>query len=210
MRLLTALAIGIAAVATTSASAPVVAAATSEDSRFEAFGDRVVDEYLKLNPVNATQTGDHRYDALMPDVSAAGRAAVRAFAERTLAELAKFDAKTLSRENQVDAILLKDQLDYLIFSGQRLQDWAWDPLTYSPGSALFSLMSREFAPLPERLRSATGRLEALPTYLAQAREALVPARVPLIHAQTAAKQNPGIASLIDEILAQKAALPAAV
>jgi uncharacterized protein (DUF885 family) len=209
MRLLTALAIGIAAVATTSASEPVTAAATSEDARFEAFGDRVVEEYLRLSPVNATQLGNHRYDALMPDVSAAGRAAVRAFAERTLAELARFDAQHLSRENQVDAILLKDQLDYLIFSDQRLQDWAWDPLTYSPGSALFSLMSREFAPLPDRLRSATGRLEALPAYLAQAREALVPARVPLIHAQTAAKQNPGIGSLIDEILAKKGALPTA-
>ena len=209
MRLLTALAIGVAVVAAPAASAPETAAATSEDVRFQAFGDRVVDEYLKLSPVNATQLGDHRYDALMPDVSVAGRAAVRRFAERTLAELARFDSQHLSRENQVDAILLKDQLDYLIFSDARLQDWAWDPLTYSPGSALFSLMSREFAPLPERLRSATGRLEALPTYLAQVRGALVPARVPLIHAQTAAKQNPGIDSLIDEILAKKDALPAA-
>jgi uncharacterized protein (DUF885 family) len=209
MRLLTPLAIGVAAVAAPAASAPETAAATSEDARFQAFGDRVVDEYLKLSPVNATQLGDHRYDALMPDVSVAGRAAVRAFAERTLAELARFDSQHLSRENQVDAILLKDQLDYLIFSDARLQDWAWDPLTNSPGSALFSLISREFAPLPERLRSATGRLEALPTYLAQVRGALVPARVPLIHAQTAAKQNPGIDSLVDEILAKKDALPAA-
>lgn len=209
MRVLTALAIGIAAVATTSASLPATAAATSEDARFEAFGDRAVDEYLRLSPVSATLLGDHRYDAMMPDASAAGRATVRTFAERALAELARFDTKTLSRENQVDAILLKDQLDYLVFSDQRLQDWAWDPLTYSPGTALFSLMSREFAPLPERLRSATGRLEALPSYLAQAREALVPARVPLIHAQTAAKQNPGINALIDDILAKKDALPAA-
>jgi uncharacterized protein (DUF885 family) len=210
MLLLTALALAASAVATTSASAPVAAAQANEDARFEAFGDRAVDGYLRLNPVNATQTGDHRYDALLPDVSAAGRAATRNFAERTLAELSKFDAGNLSREHQVDAILLKDQLDYLIFSDARLQDWAWDPLTYSStaGTALFSLMSREFAPLPERLRSATRRLEALPAYLAQAREALVPARVPLIHAQTAAKQNPGLNSLIDDIVAQKGALPA--
>jgi uncharacterized protein (DUF885 family) len=211
MRILTALAMAAAAVATTSASVPVTAAQTNEDARFEAFGDRAVDEYLRLNPVNATQTGDHRYDALMPDVSAAGRAATRSFAERTLAELAKFDALSLSREHQVDAILLKDQLDYLIFSDERLQDWAWDPLTYSSaaGTALFSLTSREFAPLPERLRSAIGRLEGLPPYLAQTREALIPARVPLIHAQTAAKQNPGLNSLIDGIVAQKGALLAA-
>ena len=209
MRSLLALAIGIAAVTSPAATPLAAAAVQSEDARFEAFGDRIVDEYLKLNPVSATQLGDHRYDAMLPDVSAAGRAAQRVFAERSLAELAKFDAAKLSREHQVDAILLKDQLNYIIFSDQRLQDWAWDPLTYSAGSALFSLMSREFAPLPDRLRSATGRLEALPRFLQQAREALVPARVPLIHAQTAAKQNPGLNSLIDDIVKQKGALPAA-
>lgn len=210
MRYLFALAIGIASITSPAAAAPAdVAAATTEDARFEAFGDRIVDEYLKLNPIYATAIGEHRYDALMPDVSAKGRASLRSFAERSLAELARFDEKRLSREPQVDAIMLKDQLDYIIYSDQRLKNWSWDPLTYGAGDAFFSLMSREFAPLPERLRSATGRLEALPAYLAQSREALVPARVPLIHAQTAAKQNPGLNSLIDELVAKKSALPTA-
>ena len=208
MRFLTALAMGVAAIATPVAATPATSAATSEDTRFEAFGDRIVDEYVKLDPIYATQLGEHRYDAMMTDVSTAGRAARRTFAERSLAELARFDRQKLSREHQVDAILLKDQLDYLIFSDERLQDWAWDPLTYSgpEGTALFGLMSRDFAPLAERLRSATGRLEGLPAYLRQSREALVPARVPLIHAQTAAKQNAGLNSLIDDIVKQKAAL----
>jgi uncharacterized protein (DUF885 family) len=213
MRLLTALLIGTAAVAAPAsavASKPSAVEA-SEDARFAAFGDRMVDEVLKMNPTGATQLGEHRYDAQLPDVSAAGRAKQRAFAERSLAELAKFDPKKLSREHQVDAALLKDQLNYAIFTDERLQDWAWDPLTYTgpAGSAFDALMSREFAPLPDRLRSAIGRMEALPTFLRQSREALVPARVPLIHAQTAAKQNPGLNSLIDDILAKKAALPAA-
>lgn len=209
MRILLALAIGVAAVSSPSIAAPSNAAATNEDARFTAFGERIVDEFLKLDPVSATQLGDHRYDALLPDVSAKGRAARRAFAEQALAQLAKFDAHRLSREHQVDAILLRDQLNYIIFSVDRLQDWAWDPLTYSAGNAFFTLTSREFAPLPVRLRSAIGRMEALPTFLQQARESLNPARVPLIHAQTAAKQNPGLNDLIDGIVAQKSALPAA-
>jgi uncharacterized protein (DUF885 family) len=189
----------------------MAAVQADEDARFAAFGDRVVDEYLKLSPISATQLGDHKYDNRLPDVSAAGRAATRAFADRSLAELAKFDTSKLSREHQVDAILLKNQLDYLIFSDSRLQDWAWDPTNYSSaaGAAFDALMSREFAPLPDRLRSATGRLEALPAYLQQAREALVPARVPLIHAQTVAKQNPGLNALIEDILSKKSALPPA-
>jgi uncharacterized protein (DUF885 family) len=212
MKLFVALAIGTAAIASPVTAKPAKAsAASSEDTRFNAFGDRVVDEILKLDPVAATQAGDHRYDALLTDASAAGRAARNAFAKRTLAELAKFDARKLSREHQVDAILLKDQLDYLLFSDERLQDWAWDPLTYNgtAGAALFPLATRNFAPLPVRLRSATARLNALPTYLAQARQSLVPARVPRIHAETVSKQNAGLNSLIDSLIEQKAALPPA-
>src|SRR6185503_702597 len=208
MRILLALAIGVAAVSSPAIAAPARAAATSEDARFSAFGESVVDEFLKLDPVGATQLGDHRYDALLPDVSAKGRATRHAFAERSLAQLAKFNAHKLSREHQVDAILLRDQLNYMLFSLDRLQDWAWDPLTYSAGNAFFTLTSREFAPLPVRLRSAIGRMEALPAFLQQARESLDPARVPLIHAQTAAKQNGGLNDLIDGIVAQKSALPA--
>ena len=184
MKLLVALSIGTAVIASPVVAKPAkTSAATSEDARFTAFGERIVDANLKLDPVGATQAGDHRYDALMPDASAAGRAARDALAKRSLAELAKFNRSKLSREHQVDAILLKDQLDYLLFSDERLQDWAWDPLTYNGtvGGALFPLGTRNFAPLPVRLRSATARLNALPTYLQQARQSLVPARVPRIH-----------------------------
>src|SRR5581483_4454263 len=72
MRYLIALALGVSGVAL---HAPVAAqtapaAASAEDARFETFGERIVDEYLKLNPVYATTLGEHRYDAQMPDVSA--------------------------------------------------------------------------------------------------------------------------------------------
>ena len=194
-----------------STAAPPAPAAASETARFAAFSDRIVDEVLRLEPVNATQLGDHRYDHLLPDASAAGRAARRAFAQSALAELNSFDPAQLTREQQVDAILLKDQLDYVLFSLDRLQDWAWDPLGYAAtsGNALYTLTAREFAPLPDRLRSATSRLQALPTYLEQTRQSLVPARVPKIHAETAAKQNAGLTSLIDGLLAEKGALPEA-
>jgi len=213
-KLAAALALGTAVVGLTgvAGAAPAHrAAAVSEDARFQAFSDRVVDQYLRLNPIGATTLGDHRFDGQLTDVSAAGRAAQVRFATSAKAELARFDTARLSREHQVDAILLRDQLDYALFSDARLQDWAWDPLTYTgpAGTALFSLSSREFAPLPMRLRSATLRLEAMPRFLAQMREALVPARVPKIHAETAAKQNAGLTSLVDDIMKQQAALPAA-
>ena len=50
------------------------------------------------------------------------------------------------------------------------------------GGALYSLVAREFAPLPERLLHAAARMEKLPALLAQSRKELQPERVPLIHA----------------------------
>ena len=187
------------------------AGVSADDCRFERFTLAALEQLFKRNPTFATQLGDHRFDDRLPNPSAAGRAADHALAEQTLARLQTFDAAKLSRENQIDLILFADQLRYTLFSVDRLQDWAWDPVQYAgtEGGALFGLASREFAPLPVRLRSATGRLEALPAYLAATREALVPARVPPVFATTASAQNKGLVGLIDGFAAQKSVLPPA-
>ena len=68
------------------------------------------------------------------------------------------------------------------------------------GSAIYGLMAREFAPLPQRIGSAVSRMEKIPALLAQARENLDPARVPKVHAETAAKQNSGILSIVETFI----------
>jgi uncharacterized protein (DUF885 family) len=65
------------------------------------------------------------------------------------------------------------------------------------GGAIYGLMAREFAPMPDRLRSATARMEKVPALLAQARENLDPARVPKTHAETVSRQNQGLIGLLD-------------
>src|SRR6185369_12628904 len=83
-----------------------------------------------------------------------------------------------------------------------LENWRWNPIIYTDlaGASIYSLLARDFAPLPDRLRNVAARLDELPRLLAQVRESLDPARVPKIHAETAAKQNGGVISLIDELV----------
>ncbi|HWU69898.1 MAG TPA: DUF885 domain-containing protein, partial [Pseudoxanthomonas sp.] len=133
----------------------------------------------------------------------AGRKKYLDFARQTLAELDAVDASKLSRENQVDAAILRNQLQSDIWNSETLQSWAWDPQVYSglAGGAIYNLMAREFAPLPQRIRSATERMEKIPALLAQARANLDPARVPKVHAETVAKQNAGILSIVDTFIA---------
>src|SRR5690606_29088323 len=148
------------------------------DARFAQLSQRYLDQALALAPVAATQTGDHRFDAELDDLSAAGRTKAADFNRRMLAELDAIDLATLSRENQVDARILRNQLEYALWNEETLQGWARDPQIYSglAGGAIYGLMAREFAPLPQRLAAATSRMEKIPALLAQARENLDPAR----------------------------------
>jgi len=184
---------------------------SAADRQFEALGKRYLEEGLKLAPIAATAIGDHRWDHEIGDFTPKGFADGAAFSKRMLADLERIPRAQLSRANQVDAAILENQLRGDIWTTETLQNWKWDPLIYSgsAGGALNSLFARDFAPLPDRLRSATSRMEKLPALFIAARANLDPARVPEIHAKTYSGQNKGLHSLIDGLVAETDKLPEA-
>ncbi|HEO8484511.1 TPA: DUF885 domain-containing protein [Stenotrophomonas maltophilia] len=191
--------------APTNASTPAASQQAGDAAVDAAFADlskRALDIWMQLSPVSATQIGDHRYDSELDDLSAAGQQKTLAAYKALLGELDEIEVAKLGRENQVDAAILRNQLQSEIWNAEVLQSGKWDPQLYNgiAGSAIYGLMAREFAPLPERLKSATARMEKLPAIFAQARENLDPARVPKIHAETVAKQNKGILSIVDTFI----------
>ena len=185
-----------------STNASDAATPATADAAFSAVSQDWLNGMLALSPISATSIGDHRYDGEIDDLSADGRARGLAFSRNLLSRLDAINASALSRQNRVDALILRNQLRSDIWSAETLQSWAWDPQMYSglAGSAIYGLMAREFAPLPDRLKSATQRMEKLPQLYAQMRENLDPTRVPMIHAETVAKQNGGVLVLIDQFI----------
>jgi uncharacterized protein (DUF885 family) len=179
------------------------------DQQFEALARRYLEEYPEQSPVSATGIGDHRFDDRLDDVSAAGWQARVVFAEIYLSALSPIDRARLSRANQVDALLLEHDLQSDRWRIQTLEEWRWNPLVYTriAGDSLYSLVAREFAPLPQRLKNAGARLDEFPRFLAQVREVLEPARVPKIHAETAVKQNAGLLSMLEQLGEMSASLP---
>jgi uncharacterized protein (DUF885 family) len=188
------------------AATPASATESAADARFADLSRRWLDGWMRLNPVAATQLGDHRFDTEVDDLSAAGRQEAIDFSTRLLAELDAMHTGALTRENQVDASILRNQLRSDIWNLQTFQGWAWDPQIYNglAGGAIYNLMARDFAPLPERLKTAAVRMEKIPSVFAQMRANLDPARVPRIHAETVAKQNAGVLSLVDEFITPNA------
>ena len=89
------------------------AAATAGDSavnaKFDALSKKAVDTWMRHSPVSATQTGDHRFDSELDDLSAAGRKATLDANKALLVELDAIDTRKLARQNQVDAALLRSR-----------------------------------------------------------------------------------------------------
>jgi len=175
---------------------------TSMDQAFRKLAAAYVDEFPALSPSNATTLGDHRFDRELDQVSESARKKQRDLCQRYLAELGRIHRKELSRDNQVDFQLLEHSLKGELWNLETLQEWAWNPISYTQltGGAIYGLMAREFAPLEQRLVSVAYRLEQYPRLFTQIRETLDPSRVPPVHAETAIKQNRGVLSIIDNMV----------
>ncbi|MDQ3229217.1 MAG: DUF885 domain-containing protein, partial [Pseudomonadota bacterium] len=86
------------AAATNGTAATTTATDTAQaDARFADISKRWLDGWLQLNPVGATQIGDHRFDNEVDDLSAVGRQKYVEFSKKMLAELDAIDATTLGR-----------------------------------------------------------------------------------------------------------------
>ena len=68
---------------------PAALAATGEDAKFAAIAARWLDRSMQLSPVSATQTGDHRFDGEIDDMSPGPRPS--SFCRQVLTELKAMD-----------------------------------------------------------------------------------------------------------------------
>jgi uncharacterized protein (DUF885 family) len=186
-------------------------AATATDDALRNLADEYVSDLVNFSPVFATLIGDHSADGKIDQVDAAARTRSRELLVEYITALRALDIDEMTRANQIDAEILMNQLQSDLWSGDELQEWAWNPIYYIniSGSAIYGLVARDFAPIETRLRSAIARLNAIPRFLQQSRASLQPDRVPKIHAETAVAQNLGLTSIIDQMLLPKAdVLPA--
>src|SRR4051812_39856100 len=207
---------------------PSPGAAASGASALLPITERAIESLLARDPVEATYLGDHGRDGLLPDPSpaaAAGRApgapvrppppapargGARAAAGRArLAERDPLEPASLGPDDAVDAAVLRTALAAELLDLDEIREGDWNPMLHNPGAGVHSLISRAFAPLPERIAALEQRLRAVPDYLAAARGRLA-ADMSRIHLDTALSQLAGTKAMIDsELPADGAALRAA-
>ncbi|MBK8937000.1 MAG: DUF885 domain-containing protein [Polyangiaceae bacterium] len=186
--------------ASTASSGAAVTAPSerSLDQRFTELSAEFLEGYLTLQPVRATEAGDHRFDDRWPDLSEAGDEKLRAFIKVTRDKLAPLELASASAQTRVDAAMLTNQLDLMTLSLDELKPLELDPLVYTGaiGDGLDPLVTRSFGTPEERARALKARLDGVPAVVAAAKSRLK--RPPKVHTETAIAQARGLVSFCRE------------
>src|SRR5438067_1969167 len=170
--------------------------ATSQDDAFQNVAHDYVEQYLRANPEQATELGDHRFDGELTDYSPEARAKDLATQKEFRDKLNAIDVTQLTGANNIDFRILKDNIDYEIFRAEELKEPQWNPLVYmqSLANSLYLLVARDFAPAEKRIASLRQRMEKIPRVIAQAKANLQ--HSPRIHTETAIDQTQGAINLV--------------
>src|SRR5881398_1191328 len=177
--------------------------ATSQDDAFQKIAHEYIEQYLRANPEDATELGDHRFDGQLTDYSPAARAKELATQKFFRDELNAMETEGfhLTGANTIDFRILKENIDYKIFQAEELKEPEWNPLVYmqSLANSLYLLVARDFAPAEKRIPSLRERMEKIPGVIAQAKANLQ--HPPRIHTETAIEQTQGAINLVRTELA---------
>jgi uncharacterized protein (DUF885 family) len=167
------------------------------DREFTNLAKDYLDDRAERHPSTATDLGDHRFDARLGDPSEQARADERRAMDRWAARLEAIDDSSLSAEHRVDAAMMANGVARRVFEIDELREHTWNPLQANPGKAVYQLLARDFAPLPERLAAVAGRLAEVPAVLAEARRQLgALGSMPRVHLETALGQFAGTIALV--------------
>ena len=175
---------------------------------------RLASEYYRWRneqyPVNSSNQGLHTWDSRITDYSPAALSARRARVSALIAQVRGMEAATWSKDDQIDRLLFLAQLEGTDFFDRVLEQPETDPQVYvgECGSAIFSLLKKEYAPKSTRARAATERLRAMPALLEQGKKTLT--RPYGLYARLAIASARGMDSLFgDSLMTLATDLPAA-
>ncbi|HEY1293030.1 MAG TPA: DUF885 family protein, partial [Chloroflexota bacterium] len=131
---------------------------------FSAWLDSFFGAYYRRRPVNATFIGVHTYDDDLPDLSDRGIADTLSEAEALLEGLRGLPDEPLDHWQRLDRQLAEGFLRIQQWESTSLHFGSANPVQFT-GEAIFGLVSLLLRPTPERLQSASARLEKVRAFL---------------------------------------------
>jgi uncharacterized protein (DUF885 family) len=145
------------------------------DGAFEALAQTYYQQLFRASPVYATNVGVHDYDGMIGDFSADAVKSQIATDKDYLTRLDGIDSSWLSPSVQLDQILLENRIRDRLLLAETLATWRHSPDYYTrvASGAIFSVMSKDYAPLATRMEYAIRRERQIPELLQQAEQNIV-------------------------------------
>jgi len=138
---------------------------------FDQTTKEMFETFLRRDPVLATSLGIHDHDHLLPSGTLQAKLEDIEIMKSYLEKLEKLPSERLTQERRFDRDLAIDSLELSLFFEDNLRLWSSSPeAPHTLGTSLFLLLTREFAPLQDRLRSLNSRIEAIPNFLKESKE----------------------------------------
>jgi Bacterial protein of unknown function (DUF885) len=152
------------------------APATAVRPDWPAFAAAFIEQRFKADPSFAVQSGRHEFDGQMPDWSRAGIEADVAQLRATLEELQRFDPAALPPAQRFERAYLEWVIDTQIYWEASAEFPFRNPAWYIDKLDPSMYLTRDYAPLEQRLRGFLGYLRAVPRLASDIRNNL---RTPL-------------------------------
>ena len=155
------------------------------DAALAVLAERYYQGYWKFHPTDATTTGVHTYDAQLDPVTPAAIQAEIARLHTALGQLQRIDRAKLSLDGQADQQLLEEAISTQLFRLEERPRWQRNPSYYSDiaSNGAYGIMTRNFAPLDNRLALVIAREKQVPAMLAQGETNLRPSIIAPITAK---------------------------
>ncbi|MGA2172020.1 MAG: DUF885 domain-containing protein [Sedimentisphaerales bacterium] len=144
--------------------------------RWNVFVEDFLKSYFAMHPVFAVNAGLHEYDGQLPDWSKSGLDKITTWLHSQRVRAQAFDASILDKRQRFERDYLVSIIDGELFWLESAQ-WPYkNPYFYNSDLDPAVYVSREYAPLKERMRAYITYAEAVPTAVEQIRNNL---RTPL-------------------------------
>ncbi|MEP6922066.1 MAG: DUF885 domain-containing protein [bacterium] len=151
-------------------------------------------------PVSSSDAGLHTWDNKLTDYSLSAVLARRLHAKEVLAKVQAMPAASWSKDDRIDWLLFRAQLEGVVFFNRVMDSEQTDPQTYvnECSNGIFSLLKKDYDTPHNRALAATARLKQMPALIEKGKENLIkPVR---IYAQLAVDSARSIDSLFNDSL----------
>jgi len=151
-------------------------------------------------PVASSDMGLHTWDNRLTDYSLSGILARRLYVRDLLNKVEAMQTNSWSKEDRIDWLLFRSQLDGVAFFNRVMDSEATDPQTYvnECSNAIFSLLKKEYDAPRLRGIAATARLKQMPFLIEQGKGNLT--KPVQLYAQLAIDSARSIDSLFNDSL----------